>query len=367
MGLSERSSSLSDILVFSESSSVASSIDSTRDDDASIRENISTNNTPIDDTIIGIPHSSKHYQLASSTSSSHDDESVEYKPKGRRRHLSSDKGKSKASFNDSSDSFIGTFNPVRRKKRPISSSSSQISDTGTCDMQLFNNKTSAPNLLPVSKSQDSVKSTKGKKKKRKSRVCMKPLKKLPSKDILSPYLLTPFFDNRERARTAATPGVDKTMRAAVLASHKCEHSGDGLRAAQKVIRKNLHGSPHKFGVGTGQNITIPQRPKGTAIANGGSQANYRSKQHLSLELTPVVPKTYKSSTAGMSYSHSQLSRPTPHLSRFPKPKKLNLSRIAETSQQQTKPISCTSGNTRSSPPLLSLPKQKKPKLLQINV
>ena len=359
MGLSERSSSsLSDILLLSESSSVASTIDSGRyDDDVYIGEDSSTDNTPSDDKIIGIPRSSKHYQLASSTSSSHDDESVEYKSKGR---FSGDKGKGKASFNDSSDSFIGTFNPGRRKKRAISSSSSSTNDNSRYDVQLFNSKTSASNALPAGKSQDLVKNAKGKKKKRKSRICMKPPKRQSSKRILSPYLSTPLFDVRERARTAATPGVDRTIRAAVSASQKCEHSVDGLREAQKVYRK-LHGSPNKFRVGTGQNITIPQRPQGAAIANGGSrQANYRSKQCLSLELTPVVPKA-KSRTAGTSYSHGQLLRPTPHLAGFPKPKKLNLSHVADTSQQP-KPISCTSGYTHS-----SLPKQKKPKVLQINV
>ena len=168
-----------------------------------------------------------------------------------------------------------------------------------------------------------------------------------------------------RARTAATPRFDRSFREAVIASHRCDRSVDGLREAQKILFK-FRASPKKLlgTSSTGQNITIPHKlspqlqglgRSGLHSSKGMSNRQVHSNQgsrpphsfllqRPRLELTPLPPK----SNLMRDNSRTQLPRPlsiTPKnaalqrkgkervssatlIPKIPKAKKLNLSNIS---------------------------------------
>ncbi len=97
-----------------------------------------------------------------------------------------------------------------------------------------------------------------------------------------------------KARTAATPRRNLSFRKAVIASHKCEKISDGLREAQKVL-STLRSPQNRFlssSTNHRKNVTVPQRTHNSVL---------------------------------MSETDKQLS---PLLLGLPKPKKLDLSKIA---------------------------------------
>ena len=179
--------------------------------------------------------------------------------------------------------------------------------------------------------------------------------------------LSPHSTPPRRARTVATSGsspwVDRSFREAVIASHKHQHSVDGLREAQKVLqeaRQDSFCSPQKrFGNSLWStksphcpsNLTLPCKHQNQALqkdqlqlSHGYTPGSTPHEPSVGSSISkPVFPDYRKElgdiasashSTPSLYPSSSRISQPSnPHSSsivrclKFGKPKKLNLSSI----------------------------------------
>lgn len=195
-------------------------------------------------------------------------------------------------------------------------------------------------------SHDSLTIPEGQRGRKNKRPRKRPRKKLTKKRArktrASSNLCTPPFQNERRARTAATPRFDRSFREAVIASHKCEHSMDGLREARKVIFKH-RSSPIKFpGMSSsGQDISLPKSSSkclnfdscGTSSSRSSLSKHHvvQSRDNMSTlfqpDPAPVIPCKSSPHHKGQPYSKTSGSD-IPYISTTHKPKQLRLNNIS---------------------------------------